>query len=458
MIKFMRGLFESSKLSRNTTPKLVSILFAIVLYIYVMGEVNPEDYISKENVKVNLLNVEELQSSGLVIIDQNDYTVDLKISGKRNELKKISLDDIKITADLRGFPKGVNSVPLDVSKPANIEVNISPQQIKVRLDKIVQRQKPVEVFEKGAPAKSYVIGTKKITPEEILVEGPESKVESVTKVIGEINVDGAKATIRNSIPVRAVNNEGKDVIGVEVKTKSVNVLLPMEKLKNIDIKPVITGKPKEGYKITNIEVSPKTVTIKGKEEIIKKINEIFTKPINVEELNESLVTEVNFVKEKNIEMPYLQALPEVRIVVEKIETKEFTFKANQISVNNLNGALTTNIGELIEDIKIKISDVRSVLKDVKRSDLELIIDAQDLDEGIYILDLKLNKNHKYENIEIEPNNIEIEIYDKKDISETMNENTDDTVDDTMDNTTDNAIDDTIDEEQPTEETIDMPGN
>lgn len=438
MIKFLRGLFESSKLSRNTTPKLVSILFAIVLYIYVMGEVNPEDYISKENVKVNLLNVEELQSSGLVIIDQNDYTVDLKITGKRNELKKISLDDIKITADLRGFPKGVNSVPLDVSKPANIEVDISPQQIKVRLDKIVQRQKPVEIIEKGAPAKSYIIGTKKITPEEILVEGPESRVESVTKVVGEINVDGAKEAIRNNIPVKAVNNEGKDVIGVEVKTKSVNVLLPMQKLKNINIKPVITGKPKEGYKITKIEVIPKTVTIKGKEEIVNKINEIFTKPINVDELDASLVTEVNFVQDKNIEMPYLQSLPEVRIEVEKIETKEFTFKANEISVNNLNNVLTTNIGELSEDIKIKISDVRSVLKDVKRSDLELIIDAEGLDEGIFILDLKLNKNYRYENIEIVPNNIEIEIYNREDINETVNE--------------------TINEEPPSSGMIDMPGN
>lgn len=438
MNKFLRGLFESSKLSRNTTPKLVSILFAIVLYIYVMGEVNPEDYISKENVKVNLLNVEELQSSGLVIIDQNDYTVDVRITGKRNELKKISLDDIKISADLRGFPKGVNSIPLDVSKPANIEVEISPQQIKVRLDKIVQRQKPVEITEKGSPAKNYIIGAKKITPEEILVEGPESRVESVTKVVGEISVEGAKATIRNNIPVRAVDNEGKDVIGVEVKTKNVNVMLPMQKLKNVDIKHVISGKPKEGYKITNIDISPKTVTIKGKEDIIDNINEIFTKVINVDELDSTLVTEVNFVQDKNIEMPYLQALPEVRIEVEKIETKEFTFKANQVSINNLKDVLSTNIGELSDDIKVKISDVRSVLEEVKRSDLELIIDAEGLDEGIYILDLQLNKNLIYENIEITPHSIEIEIFDKKNETEAVNE--------------------INDEEPPTGGMIDMPGN
>ncbi|SHK18222.1 CdaR family protein [Paramaledivibacter caminithermalis] len=443
MIKFLRGLFESSKLSRNTTPKLVSILFAIVLYIYVMGEVNPEIEKELNNIKVNLLNKEELENSGLVFIDQNEFTVNVKISGKKNELYKISPDDIKVSADLSGAKQGENIKILQVSKPVNIEIKeITPQQINVRLDKIIKTQRTVEIVKNGNLKRGYETGQPQITPDEILIEGPETKVKSVAKVIGEINVEGVKENIRKNVPVKAVDSQGKDVIGVKVETKNVNVFLPVLKLKNVEIKPVIVGKVKEGYKITNIEVIPKNIMLKGKEDIVNKINEILTKPINVDELDSTLVTEVNLILDERVEMPYLQALPKVHIEVEKIETKEFTFKANQISVNNLNNTLTTNIGDLTQDIKIKISDVRSVLEDVKRSDLELILDAEGLDEGVFILDLRLNKNRGYEDIEITPKSIEIEIYEKKnkeDVVETINNN----------NNT---------KEDPLEGLIDMPGN
>lgn len=444
MIKFLRGLFESSRLSRNTTPKLVSILFAIVLYIYVMGEVNPEIEKELNNIKVNILNKEEVENSGLVFIDQNEFTVNVKVSGKKNELYKISPDDIKVSADLSGAKQGENIKTLQVSKPVNIEIKeISPQQINVRLDKIVKTQKTVEIIENGTPKRGYETGPPQITPDEILIEGPETKVQSVAKVIGEINVEGINENIRRNVPVKAVDSQGKDVIGVEVETKNANVFLPVLKMKNVAIKPIITGKPKEGYKITKIEVKPKNVALRGKESIINNIKEVYTKPINVDDLDATLVASSNLVIDKNIETPYLQDLPQIRVEVEKIETKEFTFKANQISVNNLNDTLTTNIGKLEHDIKVKISEVRSILEEVKRSDLELIIDAGGLETGTHILDLKLNKDRIYENIEINPKDIEIEILEKKD-EEDMGEALDQTI--------------PVDIQNPLDGIINMPGN
>ena len=199
-----------------------------------------------------------------------------------------------------------------------------------------------------------------------------------------------------------------------MKTENANVYLSLVKLKNVPITPIITGTVKEGYKITNVEVEPVNTTVRAKEGIVNGVTEILTKSINVDELSATLETEVNLDLPKYIETPYLQGLPLVRVEVEKIETKEFTFKANEISVNNLDDKLTTNIGELDQDIKVKISDVRSVLEEVKRSDLELILDAEGLDEGTYTLVLQLNKSGRYENIEIAPQEIQIEVYNKKD--------------------------------------------
>ncbi|MCG8542373.1 MAG: CdaR family protein [Clostridia bacterium] len=427
MVKFLKGLFESSKLSRNTTPKLVSVIFAIVLYMFVMGEVNPEEERPLNNLKVELLNKEELENSGLVFIDQNEFTVNVKIAGKKNELPKISPDDIKVSADLSNAKEGENIIILKVSNPVNVEIKeMAPQQINVRLDKIVQGQKNVEVIPKGSPVRNYVVGKYRTTPDSVLIEGPKSRVNLVAKVVAEIDVEGIKDNIRKDVPIKAVDSQGEDVIGVDVKTNNVNVYLSMLKLKNVPIKPNIQGAVREGYKITKVEVTPENITLRGEENKIDGISEIFTKNISVEELDTALVTQVNLDLPKDLEAPYLQDLPEIYVGVEKIETKEFTFKGSEISANNLKNTLTTNIGELNQDIKVKISDVRSVLEKVNRNDLELIIDAEGLDVGTYTFKLNLNKNGSYEDIEILPQEIKIQLLNKEDLevtNETIDEDT-----------------------------------
>ena len=262
MVKFLKGLFESSKLSRNTTPKLVSVIFAIVLYMFVMGEVNPEEERPLNNLKVELLNKEELENSGLVFIDQNEFTVNVKIAGKKNELPKISPDDIKVSADLSNAKEGENIIILKVSNPVNVEIKeMAPQQINVRLDKIVQGQKNVEVIPKGSPVRNYVVGKYRTTPDSVLIEGPKSRVNLVAKVVAEIDVEGIKDNIRKDVPIKAVDSQGEDVIGVDVKTNNVNVYLSMLKLKNVPIKPNIQGAVREGYKITKVEVTPENITL-----------------------------------------------------------------------------------------------------------------------------------------------------------------------------------------------------
>ncbi|WIF95489.1 YbbR-like domain-containing protein [Caminicella sporogenes] len=413
MISFLRGLLEKSKITRNTTPKVVAILFALVLWIYVMGEVNPEDIKILNNVKVQLLNVEELKNSGMVIVDQKDFTVDIKISGRRSDIYNISIEDIKVTADLRGYRQGVNSIPLEISSPANVTIEeIKPKQIKVKLDKIVKRQKIVKILKKGKPITGFEVGDVTVTPREVFVEGPETKVNAVARVIGEVNIDSVNEDIKTKVPVKAVDSEGNEVAGVEVSTKYVNVSAPIFKVRSVVIKPQIIGKVKEGYKITKIDVKPLVVELKGREDDVKAYTQVFTEPINVGGLSSTLTTTANLILSKNITASNLQEMPKVTIVVEKIESKEFVFNTNEISINNLKDGLTTNIGELKENIKVKINDARSILENIKRNDLELVINAEGLEEGVHVIPIKLNTKEKFVGVEIIPNEIEIEIYNK----------------------------------------------
>lgn len=55
MIKKMKEIYQRSKFSRNTAPKVLSLVFALVFWIFVMDNVNPEMTRVFDNVPVELV-------------------------------------------------------------------------------------------------------------------------------------------------------------------------------------------------------------------------------------------------------------------------------------------------------------------------------------------------------------------------------------------------------------------
>lgn len=412
MINYFKQLVGRINLGRNTTPKLVSLLFAIVLYIFVMGEINPEETRKYDNVHVQLLNLEELEREDLILIDQKDYAVEATVTGTRDDLSKISQEDLHITADLRGFKEGVSSIPLDIGEISNVKVKVSPMQIKVRLDEIVQRKKSVEIRTNGAPSEHFIASIIEANPTEIIVEGSKMKVETIDKIVGEVSLTDLTDDINRDVALRAIDSEGNDVIGVELKTPKVNVNIIIDSIKNVDIEVPITGKVKSGYKLVSVETSPKSLSIKGKYDLIQGLKTVMTEPINIEGLSQTVTKKVNLNLPEGVAPAYITDPISIAIKVEKIETKEFNYKARQILINNLDDELNTDISSNDSDVKVIISDVRSVLDKVKWSDLQLTIDAKDLPDGNYDLAPKLLNAGSYIKVNIVPATINVNVKSK----------------------------------------------
>ncbi len=123
MTKLLKGFLSRSRISNNTAPKLASLFFAVLLWIYVMDIENPETLRTFKDVPIQLINVEELQDSGLILINNQNYTVDVKVEGRRSDVLNVKKAEIGLTADLIGSGKGNNSVP--------IESNLSADNVKL---------------------------------------------------------------------------------------------------------------------------------------------------------------------------------------------------------------------------------------------------------------------------------------------------------------------------------------
>lgn len=77
-----------NKLKYNSKIKIISLLSAMVLWMYVMAIVDPEETKLFENIPVTITNKNELNERDLVIYPEQDLTTNIYVTGKLSNLKK----------------------------------------------------------------------------------------------------------------------------------------------------------------------------------------------------------------------------------------------------------------------------------------------------------------------------------------------------------------------------------
>jgi YbbR domain-containing protein len=136
--------------------------------------------------------------------------------------------------------------------------------VDVRLEPLVRREVPVQYVVSGELPLGYRSGTPRLDPETIILSGPQSAVDAVDQARVELNINGAVETIERTLPVDFLDSEGNPVTGLSASTKEVDVVQPVSLLgrfKNVAVKIVTTGQVANGYRLTNISVSPPTFTV-----------------------------------------------------------------------------------------------------------------------------------------------------------------------------------------------------
>ncbi|RME37657.1 MAG: YbbR-like domain-containing protein, partial [Deltaproteobacteria bacterium] len=126
-----------ANLTENWFLKLISLVFALMLWFFVMGERRQEIGFT---VPLNLVNIPE----GLMVANEVPNLVDVRVSGPRTVLMNLSPQDISISVDLKDLKPGVTSFKrLDerLNIPSALKVTrLSPSYIDVKLERVRQKK------------------------------------------------------------------------------------------------------------------------------------------------------------------------------------------------------------------------------------------------------------------------------------------------------------------------------
>ena len=131
--------------NKNETliPKIISLLLSFGLWIYISNVENPVRTYEVKNIPVELVNLDSLTNSNFAVLENQNFTVDLKLEGPSTDVVKVRPEDFKIVADMSTYALkiGENTIPVQIiSYPENITIkNNGFLGIKVNLEELVKK-------------------------------------------------------------------------------------------------------------------------------------------------------------------------------------------------------------------------------------------------------------------------------------------------------------------------------
>ncbi|RMF80976.1 MAG: hypothetical protein D6739_09705, partial [Nitrospirae bacterium] len=260
----------------NLPLKLLSLLLASLVWLFVMGEEHSERSYS---VPVQITRLPE----GLVLLNEEEPVVEVRVSGPRGILNNLSDDDFTATLDLAPYGKGEVEVPIPkeaIHAPQGVTVSrIRPAAIRVHLDAVVEKEIPLKALVEGVPAPGYEVKSVRLVPPTLPVTGPESLLAQITEIpTTPVKVDGltGDATVAVQVdfqrrlvswPARPIHAE------VAVAPRIVRRTLPVEAS--------VAGRPRTGYRVAKVTASPEALVVAGPQPVVERLERLALPPVEV---------------------------------------------------------------------------------------------------------------------------------------------------------------------------------
>ncbi|RQD69214.1 MAG: hypothetical protein D5S00_07535 [Tindallia sp. MSAO_Bac2] len=406
----------SKFLSKNLAAKVISILFALLLWIYVMSVINPRITREELNIPVDLVNENIIRQSGLVVYGDPEPTIRVRLTGNRDQVHRVSRDNINASIDLRGYEEGTNSIPIDVTVPGGVEVEFSPRYVTVELERIVEKQIEVELGIEGSPASGYVLGETRVQPGSVWVEGPESYVNSIETIVVWLELNNESENLSRSLPPRVLNSRGEEVEQVEVKTSFVDVQATIDQVKSVPVDLDLNVQGDEGYQIVRINSDPTSVTIKGQPGNLENVSRLRTETLELENLTENIQTRIPIVFPEGVQ-PHSETEIQVEIEVQAMSEHTLEVSRDNLRYENLDPDLVVDEEALPEFFEVSLTALDSTVQNLDTRTIMLFVNLEDLEAGSHQVSprvwLPMNIETASSDISVRPDPVEIQIMERE---------------------------------------------
>lgn len=411
------------KIFKNLSLKILSVVFAVVLWTIIVNIYDPTTSYTFSNVSVQLINTESLTDKNYSYEIVDGGKISVYVSGPKSVVTNIKASDIVATADLSKISAFADYVDIHVSVVRNGQtlnnVEAAPKTSAVRLSIENRDTKTINVNTEvtGKPADGYALVKQTLNPTSIKVTGPSSIIDTIDHAGITFDVTGATDEVHGDADIHLYDEEENEIkdVSVDLSQSSVSYTAQVVRIKTVAVEAGYSGTPKDGYTISSVTLNQNYVQVYGDENALNNLEKIVipSNNINVDELDKDRIYKFSLENYIDKSLYILKnSRVEVTVKVGTTTTKSITLNTSDIRVIGLDTSMTygfadktynieiegnTDLVSTIDTSKISVSADLSTYKSSGTVDIKLSVS---LPEGISL------KNDVTVKAELKNNNTE----------------------------------------------------
>ncbi|MHB9143720.1 MAG: CdaR family protein [Symbiobacteriia bacterium] len=383
-------------LERDNTLKIVALVLAVFLWLYVSTDQSQQSRKTFEAVRPT---VQNLPASLTLLDPQALPAVRVTVEGSALAVGKVHSNEVVATLSLRDAKAGLQPAAVEVSVPAGVHVlEIYPQFISVQVEPRKTTRVPVQIKQVGDLGQDYqVLG---ITPAvtAVVVDGPASRVDQVSQVFGPVSLNGvtidqqdqATFTLQRTATLGALDKSGQQVPGVTVTPASLPVNVAVRHLPpgvDVPVEARITGQPAPGYRVGEIVLSQPTAKVRATDlAAVRGVTVVLTQPIDIKGASADVQRDAALQLPAGAEMLQPATVTvTIRIVA---DTLARTFEAVPIQLHGAAAGLTGSVSP--NTVSLRLEGPRQVMDALKPGDMVVYVAVDGLDAGDYQLPIQVS--------------------------------------------------------------------
>ncbi|MBC2575077.1 YbbR-like domain-containing protein [Peptostreptococcus canis] len=280
----------------NIKTKVISLITAIALWMYVIVVVDPEEKKVIENIPITITNQKEIENDGLIPYPNDNLYTDITIEGKLSEIQKLNKNNINIYGEVINPVEGKNVVNLRTNISNRVSRELKDNTYVLNLEKIIKKKVDVKI---DIPI-SIKSDIHSIIPEktEVVVSGPRA-------IVNEVNYVGTTLQVNNKndlndenieLTLTAFTSKGAP-LNVKISDKKINVKVLYLVSKEVPINIDYAGNEQN---IGSYKISPEKITLLGSNEILQDVNEINTEKLKEADLRGATNKKVKLIIPNNV--------------------------------------------------------------------------------------------------------------------------------------------------------------
>ena len=334
---------------------LLSLLGAVIAWMAVTIVVQPGTTTTIYNVPVDFsYDSAAYTSRGLSIVNAEEKTVNLKLSGDGYTIGSLSANDFVVYPDWSSVrDSGEKSLRLQVRSQSTLLTGVSvsidgDNTVDVVFDVVEEKTLPIQVTTNYLKiADGYILYSTEVSKDMVTLSGPSSELDKVTTCTAEVTYSGElDSSVTLATPLRFYTSGGTEVNFeyTELEESSVDVTLQVYKMATLPVNVSFINAPRDfDPSVLVYSLSKKTLNVAGPESQIDRLSTLSVGTIDLSTFA------LDKVYEMPIELPsgirLLDNISSITVSFDssRLETKTMNLPASCVRVINLPSTYTLTV-------------------------------------------------------------------------------------------------------------------